>query len=104
MDHLSIAKNSRIAAIPTPAKKVPFPPLKLSPPLFCPDPHYDVTGFLYLTSSNSGCVLGHTSEEETAEASKQVICKRDSHQQRGEEQRSWPVFSPARGSYTYCLQ
>lgn len=44
MDHLSNAKNSRIAAILTTAKKLPFPQLKLSPALLSSDSHYDVTG------------------------------------------------------------
>lgn len=46
MDHLSNAKNSRIAAILTTAKKLTFPQLKLSPAFLSSDSHYDVTGFL----------------------------------------------------------
>lgn len=41
MDHLSNAKNSRIAAIPTTAKKLTFPQLKFFPCFS--DSHYDVT-------------------------------------------------------------
>lgn len=42
MDHLGNAKNSRIAAIPTTAKKLTFPQSKCS--LLSSDSHCDVTG------------------------------------------------------------
>lgn len=55
MDHHSNAKNSRIAVIPTKAKKLTFPQLKLSPAFLSSDSHYDVTGFFPAPTAVSSC-------------------------------------------------
>lgn len=55
MDHLSNAKNSTIAAIPTTAKKFTFLQLKLSPAFLSSDSHCGKSGFPFAQIVISSC-------------------------------------------------